>query len=368
MGKRELLLILGFAVAGAIAYQAAAPPPVPGEQSFSLSRIVDHVRRTVQGHRASAEATNVTRHEVPADVTALHVRSRLGALTIVGEDRPDIEAELRARSNGTDAAEARRLAEAVRFVVETAGERMSSQVSYPVEGTQRTLRLTLKVPARLRLVLEESGSPLTVSGVAAVELASRGEAHVRSIRGPVTGRHRGGDLSIVESRGVKIEVNGGDLQVERITGDVSATLRGGDLRAAEVRGAVQVEAQGSDVRVERSASDGGLVRVTAVGGSVTLRDLRTEARLDVRNADVEVAAAGPAPVTIRSEGGGSIDVVPSGGYQLDALTAGGDLTLPDGTVEPVVSGQERRATGTIDGGGPSLFIRSTHGNITIRRP
>lgn len=368
MGKRELLLVLGFAVAGAIAYQAAAPPPVPGEQAFSISRIVDHFKRAVQGHRASAEATNLTRHEVPPDVTALYVRSRLGALTIVGEDRPDVEAELRARSNGTDAAEARRLAEAVRFVVETAGERMSGQVTYPVEGTQRTLRLTLKVPARLRIVLEESGSPLTVSGVAAVELASRGEAHVRGIRGPVTGRHRGGDLSIAESQGVKVEVTGGDLQIERIAGDVAATLRGGNLRAAEVGGEVQVDAQGSDVRIERGAGDGGLVRVTAAGGSVTLRDLRTEARLDVRNADVEVAAAGPAPITIRSEGGDSIDVVPFGGYQLDALTAGGDLSLPDGTVQPVVSGQERRATGAVDGGGPPLFIRSTHGTITIRRP
>ena len=45
MGKRELLLVVGFLLAGAIVYQATAPPPAPGERSFSWTQVVEHFRK-----------------------------------------------------------------------------------------------------------------------------------------------------------------------------------------------------------------------------------------------------------------------------------------------------------------------------------
>ena len=55
MGKRELLLVIAFAVVGVVVYQITAPPPPPGSQGFSFSTLVQHMRRGIQGNRAVAE-------------------------------------------------------------------------------------------------------------------------------------------------------------------------------------------------------------------------------------------------------------------------------------------------------------------------
>ncbi len=55
-------------------------------------------------------------------------------------------------------------------------------------------------------------------------------------------------------------------------------------------------------------------------GSVSVKGLRTEGRIDVREADVDVVVDRAAPLAIYSEGGDSVDLTPpDGGYQLDAV-------------------------------------------------
>ena len=39
MGKRELLLVVGFVIVGVVVYQVTAPPPAPGERGFSLGAV-----------------------------------------------------------------------------------------------------------------------------------------------------------------------------------------------------------------------------------------------------------------------------------------------------------------------------------------
>ncbi len=368
MGKRELLLVVGFLLLGAIVYQASAPPPAPGETSFSLSRIADHFRRGFRANRASVETTTTTHHPVAAEATSLRVFSRNGALTIVGEDRADIEAEILVRSNGEDDTEAKRLAAATHVEIETTGTELAARIGYPVEGTQRTLRLTLKVPTRLRVILQESGSPLSVGGIEALELSgSRGEARIRDIRAAVTGTHRNGDLTVSDSGAVQLDLSGSDARLQRIRGDITVKIRGGELRAGDLGGAIEVDSQGCDVTLDQLRRARGLLSVTAVGGSLSIADLQTEARLDVRNVEVRIDAAAAAPLTIRSEGEGSVEVTPAaGGFELDATTSGGDLTLPSEGPTPTVNGETHHAAGPVRGGGPLLRIRSTRADIIIR--
>ncbi len=86
MGKRELLLIVAFVIVGAVVYQVTAPPPAPGERSFSLGRVIESIRREVRGNRASAEKTTTSTHPLDAGVTELRVVAR-GEITVTGEER-----------------------------------------------------------------------------------------------------------------------------------------------------------------------------------------------------------------------------------------------------------------------------------------
>ena len=368
MGKRELLLILGFAIAGVVVYHATAPPPAEGERRFSFGQLLDHVRREVRGNRASAETTALTRHPVDAGVSELKVNSRMGELTIVGENRTDIEAEIRVRSNGFDSAEAQRLAQQTKLLIEGSGRRLAARVSYPRDGTQRTLRLTLKVPARLQVILEARGGPMDVSGVAAVELASpRGEMRIRNVPGKVTGSFGGGELLIADTASIRIETDGTEVRLERILADATLRIRSGELRGTDLAGTIEIDSQGADILLEKIEKADPLLKIRAVSGSVTVKGLSTEARIDARNAEVEIDVARPAPLAIYSEDGGSIDVTPaSGGYELDAVSQGGEITVPENTVQTSTGSEEKRAAGAVAGGGPVITLRSARGDIRVR--
>ncbi len=368
MGKRELLLVVGFLLAGAIVYQATAPPPAPGERSFSWNQVVEHFRQGFRANRASAELLNRSRHDVDPAAVELKIAGRSGAVMIVGQDRPDIEAELLVRSNGEDEDAARRLAGETHLEIETAGTRLSARIAYPEAGTQRALRLTLKVPARLHIIVDDGGNALSVTGVAAVDLsAGRGEVKLRDIAGAVSGVHRGGEFTVVDSGSLRLESAGSDLRLQRIAGDVSVRLRGGELRASTLGGAIEIDAQGGEVSIDQIQKARGPLQVTATGGSVAVADLQVEAHFDVRDSDVRIDAAKAAPLTITSQGHGAIEVTPAaGGYELDASTAGGELTLPDDTLTPTMDGQAHHAAGPVRGGGPLLRIRTRQADIVIR--
>jgi hypothetical protein len=368
MGKRELLLIAAFVIVGAIVYQATAPPPAPGERSFSPGQLIEDFRRHLRGNRASAEVVTTGAHPVDPTVTELFIATRPPEITITGEDRADISAELRVHSTGYDDAEAQSLAKETRLKLARDGVRMVASINYPTPGRQ-TATLVLRVPARLRVKMDPTSSPTRISRVAGVELTnSRGESSVKQIAGPVSGTFRGGELQIADADAVKLTTVGVDVRIDRVRGETTLNMRAGELKGSDLGGPIDLDTTGTDIDLDRLDKATGMVRVNATAGSVSLKGLRTEGRIDVRGADVDVVIERAAALAIYAEGGDPIEITPPpGGYQLDAVAADGSLTLPPGTLEVTTSGQEHRATGPIGGGGPTLTIRSAHGNITVRQ-
>jgi hypothetical protein len=368
MGKRELLLIAAFVIVGAMVYQFTAPPAAPGERNFAPGQILDHVRRAMRGNRASAEVVTKSTHAVDPAVSEIGFSGLLSAsLAMTGEDRPDIEAELVVHSNAYDDEEAQRTAKETTLRVDRAGARLAFSVFYPRAGVQRAT-IRLKVPARLAVQFQGGGRELTINHVAALDLGNvRGSVNVHDVAGLVTGSHRGGELEITNAGSIKLTTNGTDARLEQIHGELTMTMRGGELKCKAPTGPVDLDTQGADVTLEGLEKTAGIVRINAVGGSLRVNGLRTEGRFDLRGADVEVAVDRAAPLAIYSEGGESIEITaPSGGYQLDAVTKNGEITVPEGTVEVTSSGEERRATGAVRGGGPTITIRSAHGNIAVK--
>jgi hypothetical protein len=368
MGKRELLLVVAFVIAGAIVYQFTAPPATPGERSFAPGQILDHIRRAMRGNQASAEVVTKSTHAVDPGVSELRFEDlRSASLTISGEDRPNIEAELLVHSNGFDEDEAQRLAKQTELHLDRAGARLTLSVKYPNPGVQRAT-MTLRVPARLVVKLQGGGRELNITHVAGVELGgSRGTVTLREVSGPVSGSHRGGELHVSNAGSIKLSTNGTDTRLEQIRGEVSITMRGGELKCKDLAGSIDLDTQGVDITMEKLEKATGIVRIHAVGESLKVTGLRTEGRFDLRSVDVEVTLDRAAALSIDSQGGESIEVTaPPGGYQLDAVTKNGELTVPEGTVEVTTNGDEHRAAGPIRGGGPTITLRSDHGDIAVR--
>jgi hypothetical protein len=371
MGKRELLLIVGFVIVGAVVYQATAPPPGPNDKGFSFSRLIDAARREIRGNRASTELTTTSTETLTADITELRLLGSLEA-EVIGEDRTDIATSLRIRSNAYDEAEARKYAQASTLVTDRAGSSLSMRVKYPREGRQWGY-LTVRVPSRLR-VRTEGIAKTVISGVAGVEMTnSRSDVTIKRIAGRVTFNHRGGTVSIEDVDSLKFTGRGTELKVRGVRGDASILFeQGGELNASGLSGAVDVESRNADVTLSGLEAARGPIRVNVNAGSLKLEGLRTDTRIDGRNAELEIAVSRAAPIAIYSDGDDVLLTPPATGYRLDAVVVDGQIA-PEALVTSL--GLERRdtkeprevrASGAVGGGGPTITVRATRGDLTLR--
>jgi hypothetical protein len=369
MGKRELLLILGFAVAGTLVYHLTARPAPEGQRRFSFGTVVDHVRRELRGNRAQAETTLTATHTLSDATGEIRIAflNSSESLTITGEERDDVASELHVWSSGFDGAEAERLAKAVNLKPSEAGGRLTFELAYPREARQRA-NVVLRVPSRMRISVSRYSGKLTVEKTRDVELVdSRGNATVRDVAGRAAISHRGGDLTLTDLAALKLTARGTDVRLARVRGDVTVQSQGGEVHGAELEGAVDIEANNTEVTLEGLPVKAP-VHVTATNGVVRLRGVRGETRIDAHHAEVIVSIAEPAPVSIYSDGGESMEVTPPrGGYQLDAAaTSGGELNLPEKLAPVEVDGAEQKASRAINGGGPTITLRATQGEIVVR--
>jgi len=374
MGKRELLLIFCFFIVGVVVYQATARPPASGERGLSLSRLIESARREIRGNRASAEATTVATHAVTPDLNELRITGQIAELEVVGEERQDVESTAHVESNGYDDAEARQYLKESKLVVDRTASSLILRMEFPRGGRQRGL-LKLKVPSRLQVRLESGAGTLKVSDVAALEIAgTRGEATLRRIAGKVEISHRGGEVEIEEVGSLEFIGRAGTLKVSGVKGDTSIKMeQGGELTASRLSGGVDVEGRNCDVGLDDLSTARGPVRVNINGGSLKVRGLKADTRIDSRNAEVEVAMAAPAPLAIYSNGERVTLSPPPGSYTLDARIIEGRVT-PDDFVATMGfqstkagDNQEARVFGAIKGGGPTISIRATNADFTIRK-
>ena len=192
MGKRELLLVAAFIIVGVVVYQVTAPPPAPGERSFSLSQLVGNIRREIRGNRSFAEVTTTTSHAAPQGPGELRLKLGRADVTVTGEDRANIEAELHVRSSGFDTPEAERLARETVLKFDDTATILTASLFYPDAGRQ-TATVALKVPARLSVRMDPGSGTLKITNVAAVDLVNaRGETEIGQVAGRVSANQTGG--------------------------------------------------------------------------------------------------------------------------------------------------------------------------------
>jgi hypothetical protein len=373
MGKRELVLILVFVVLGIGVYQLTAPPPPPGSEGISLSGIFRGMKRGVSGARESATADSQQTAAVDASLRELRVNiNRSNDLTVTGEDRTDVVAEMHTTARGYDQAEAKAAANAIALKLERIGEALVVRLdtaatrNLPKNSGMFQMVIVLKVPKRLALRVEPHTGRLVVSHLAAAEImGSRGETRLTAVAGRVVLSHSSGALEIADVASLKLTARNSRGTVKQVKGATTVDSTGADLAFADIVGPLEVEARNSDLEIDGITELRPLLRINSTGGEIRIEGLRAEARIDGRNTAIDVSLAAPAPVTIYNVGEIRV-TAPPGGYTLDAVATEGRLTIEDGEIKPS-EGADSRASGPVRGGGPTFTLRSTRGSITVRK-
>jgi DUF4097 and DUF4098 domain-containing protein YvlB len=174
--------------------------------------------------------------------------------------------------------------------------------------------------------------------------------------------------------GAELKTSGGDITVGPVSGDLRAHTDAGDVQAGAVAGAAVVETSGGDVRIERIGgvadlrTGGGDIVVQAVGGGF-------QARTD--GGDVRVAVLSREPrggISIRNGGGDVTLTLPADvRAELDLQVTGcsdpSEAFIRSDFPEIAVTRKsgESRGSGSLNGGGPRIVIRTSSGTIRLRK-
>jgi DUF4097 and DUF4098 domain-containing protein YvlB len=204
---------------------------------------------------------------------------------------------------------------------------------------------------------------------------SNGSYQVGRVTGKVKILTHSGEIHIASAgNGADVKTYGGDVRIGPVHGDLKAQTLAGDVRAGEVTGSVTVETSGGDIRIDRvtgSASartGGGDIVIPSVGGAVQIETGGGEIRVGI------VSRLVKGGVAIRNSGGDILLTLPSN-FQADIDLGVEGIDDPDDLlihsefpgVAVTRSDDAQRASGSLNGGGPRVLVRTASGSIRLRR-
>lgn len=360
MGKRELVLIAVFAFLGIVLYQATAPPSAgPG---FSFRAAFDNLRRHMgPRHEYLADERTETFPAGP-ELTELRV-NRAFQVKAQGTDEQTIVVHSQIFSTAPNEEEARALGKRSKTIAQRAGDILSIDFDFPPEERQRAM-IEIRLPKRVKLRVSSTRT-LDVRDTAGVELDdTRGETVVSNITGPVQGSHTGGQLTINDAAGLTLTARRADTTVNRVTGAVRLDLTGGTFHGRDVRGAADIDANRVSIELERYT---GRLSADLTQGDFAATGLGEPFRVDARGTSLRLEfdkiVAGTA---VTSDDTIDVRLPPTGGVTFDINVEDGDIRLPDGAPQPATTGPTRRASGAFRGGGPTIALRTSHGDVVVR--
>jgi hypothetical protein len=214
------------------------------------------------------------------------------------------------------------------------------------------------------------GSDLTVR-------TGGGTINIGSAKGKVAAESGGGSLVLVSGMaGASLQTGGGSIHVNKCTGEVKASTGGGSIDLGEIAGGAQVETGGGSIRLSsatgavKAESGGGSVQLDGVpaalvqtgAGSVIAKftsssSVRNDSMLETGVGDITVYLASNINITVRA----NIDA--SNGHIIKSDFPEIRVSSEGGQWGPKVVSAE----GSLNGGGPVLKVRTTMGNIYIRK-
>jgi DUF4097 and DUF4098 domain-containing protein YvlB len=348
----------------------------------------------------------------------LHVKVDMGAVRIQGGSQAEITYVIRNTSYGTDEQQARREFDAYKITASTRGD--TAMVAGNWQGGRHKIcssEFVINVPKDLELAkVETSGGGVNVIGIAGrVEAESGGgKIHLDDIGGSVhaetggdsiemgtvagevrleTGGGKitinnakskviastgGGNILLISSaQGATLETGGGNIEVRQCGGSLKVSTGGGNIELGDIAGPVQIETGGGSIRlasakgVVRAETGAGRIELNGVSsaraetgaGGITARFVRasgtqSDSSLETSAGDIVVYLTPDVAISVRA----SIDLanghaIHSDFNDIHVTSEGGDWPGP----------RTMTAEGNLNGGGPTLKVRTATGNIQILR-
>ncbi len=190
---------------------------------------------------------------------------------------------------------------------------------------------TVKVPTQCSIDIKTSGGNVTIASLQGEVRGSTsgGSVTVNAVKGMVVLHTSGGSVNAKNLEGsCEAKTSGGSINLENIKGSTLATTSGGNLGLSEIEGKIDAHTSGGNITARLHGSNEGILLRTS-GGSITLE----------------------VPSSISAD--------------VDATTSGGSVRC-DLPISIRGKMEEDELTGSINGGGNLIRLKTSGGNIHIR--
>lgn len=246
-------------------------------------------------------------------------------------------------------------------------------------GSSGTVRVTVRrtprgdaSPEDFEVSFEQVGDKISVRGDRLVQNQGRNGLNVDFIvtvprRFNVDLRTSGGNIRVDDLDGrAKMNTAGGNLSIGRVSGEVDGRTSGGNISVDGSNANVVVNTSGGNIRIGQV---GGVVRATTSGGNISLDEVSGEinAQTSGGNISARMSRQPQAASQLKTSGGGITLYLADGiGVELAAKTSAGRV---HSDIDVTTRGELKkdRLIGTINGGGPTLELDTSAGDIHIRR-
>jgi hypothetical protein len=307
----SLFLVTGLFVTGAAAAHAKIERIV--EKSFAVQP-GGTLRVDTQGGEIRVSAS-------PDNVVKIRAREKIRAGSESEADALLMKLDLTLEQSGND------VVASAKYERSAAGFHFGSWPPVSVD-------FVITVPASFLAELHTSGGSVTVGDLAGKVKArtSGGSITLGRIGAEVDARTSGGDITLDGARGsVRLHTSGGGISVGAVSGEAELGTSGGSIRIDSIEGAL------------RASTSGGSIRAGFVGR------LKENCSLSTSGGSVKVT------------------VDQAAAFRLDASTSGGSVDAEGLTITLEKSNRGRtQLSGTVNGGGPSLKLRASGGEIVVR--
>jgi len=183
----------------------------------------------------------------------------------------------------------------------------------------------------------------------------------------VKAKTSGGNVSVGDLLGkVFARTSGGNISLDKISGDVDAGTSGGDVHLDEGRGRVKLNTSGGNIVVKHAV---GPTDLDTSGGNIKVDLAENTMDASTSGGDVSVGFIGAlkGDCVLHTSGGTVRAVVDKFiAFHLDASTSGGGVDANGLTITLEKGGAGRsHLVGNVNGGGPTLKLRTSGGDIRV---
>ena len=199
-------------------------------------------------------------------------------------------------------------------------------------------------------------------------ITSGGGIDVEKVTGEIKVKTSGGSLNLTELGGsISAKTSGGSVTAKRVSADdVYLKTSGGSIRVSDCEGSVQAKTSGGSITVD--GVSGSLLAHTS-GGGIRLNNVRGEVDASTSGGSIKTELVGQpdGTVSLRTSGG-SVTLYMDDNVKadIDARASGGRVNID---FPVTVSGKfsKSQLRGAVNGGGPTIMLRTSGGGIKIMR-